>query len=205
MPGLRDLKALKAQRPQSQHRNGVVGLRHYRCDRTLRRGVSSKEEVSLLRFALPASVALTIAVGCGSAEGENSQGQASTPVEQAAETISSPEESVAIIAAAKKDWQERLAANALDDPASHFDNLTKEEFLALARAAGGRLRLSESSKSTGCYRVKRRRWSWSRCGRPRESFRERPPNRYCASSTRRPPVGRGLGWVGVRGLLSRGS
>jgi len=91
--------------------------------------------VRLSQLALFVSAALTLAVGCGSNESESRQAGVSTAVERVATTGAAAEESGAILRASKKDWLERLNANARDDPAARFDNPTEDEFLAQVRMA----------------------------------------------------------------------
>jgi hypothetical protein len=62
--------------------------------------------------------------------------------------MASPEEAAAVLAQAKQEWRETLAANAEDDPAARFDNLTEDEFLA---------RLQEAAQEYG-FRVVETRW-----------------------------------------------
>lgn len=62
--------------------------------------------------------------------------------------VSTPEQAAAVVRRAKGAWQQTLRANAADDPAARFDNLTEDEFLA---------RLNEAAREYD-YRVVEVRW-----------------------------------------------
>jgi hypothetical protein len=52
--------------------------------------------------------------------------------------VASPEEAAAVLSQIRQEWLYTLAANAEDDPATRFDNLTEDAFLARLQEAAGR-------------------------------------------------------------------
>jgi hypothetical protein len=104
-----------------------------------------------MRSPLPVFLAvgvLALAAGCGAdRSGEASVGE-SRPVEGAVTTVASPDEAASGLPQLEQEWRQTLAAGAEDDPATRFDTLTEDEFLA---------RLQEAAQQYG-FRVVETRW-----------------------------------------------
>jgi hypothetical protein len=104
-----------------------------------------------VRPLLPIFVALgvvALAAGCGGGGSGEASSREENRVDGAVTTVASPEKAAAVLAEAKQEWRQILDANAEDDPATRFDNLTEGEFLA---------RVREAAREYG-FRVVEARW-----------------------------------------------